>query len=101
MNINIDKDGFEEKDCKEIDESDKKTIKELITYAFKIININMERAKYIKERLDEIFEGKWCCLFCTSNAEYGVYYSYYTNYIKYNFINDNKEYIIIIFKQSI
>ena len=49
MNKNIDKDGFEEKDCKEIDDSDKKTIKELITYAFKIININMERAKYIKE----------------------------------------------------
>ena len=59
------------------------TIREIIVYAYSQYSNNESRAKYISDRMSQVYNKvKWSCLFAKTSAYYG-YNVWYVNNLYY------------------
>ena len=59
------------------------TIHELITYSFSHLSSGESRAKYISDRMSQIYnKSKWSCVLARTSSYWG-YYVWYSNELYY------------------
>ena len=70
------------------------TIMEIITYSFSHYSTGESRAKYVSDRMSQVYSNvKWSCLLARTSSYYG-YYVWYINNLYYVYTYKNIKWII-------
>ena len=74
----------------------KKTIQELIVYSYTKYSVFEQRAKYISDRMSEIYnKNKWSCVIGKSSSYWG-YYVYYFNDLYYTYTYKSIKWVVFV-----
>ena len=74
----------------------KKTIQELIVYSYTKFSVFEQRAKYISDRMTEIYnKNKWSCVIGKSSSYWG-YYVYYFNDLYYTYTYKSIKWVVFV-----
>jgi len=74
----------------------KKTIQELIVYSYTKFSVFEQRAKYISDKMSEIYnKNKWSCVIGKSSSYWG-YYVYYFNDLYYTYTYKSIKWVVFV-----